>query len=219
MSFSLVVRDLGVLLDQELTFAPHINQVCRSCYYQLRQLRVIARSLTFKAAVSLVHAFVLSRLDYCASIYAGLPRVRIERLERVHRAAARLIGGFGKTDRISQYMREVLHWLPFPQRISYRIASLVWRCLSGWAPSYLRELCRPLSSCTDRRALRSSVHGDLAVPFARSATMQSRSFSVVGPTTWNGLTLDLRHLPNCSQFHQLLKTAFFRMAWVGSASE
>jgi len=24
---------------------------------------------------------------------------------------------------------DILHWLPFPQRISYRIASLVWRCL------------------------------------------------------------------------------------------
>src|SRR6218665_3005190 len=29
-------------------------------------------------------------------------------------------------DHISQYMRDVLHWLPFPQRISYRIAFLVW---------------------------------------------------------------------------------------------
>src|SRR6218665_4164118 len=42
MSFSQGVRDLGVLLDSELTFSHHIDQVCRSCYYQLRQLRVIA---------------------------------------------------------------------------------------------------------------------------------------------------------------------------------
>src|SRR6218665_1605212 len=52
-------------------------------------------------------------------------------------------------------------------------------------------------------------------------TMQTRSFSVVGPTTWNGLPIDLRHLPNgaCSQLHHLLKTVLFRLAWVGSASE
>src|SRR6218665_1605025 len=56
MSFSQVVRDLGVLIDSELTFNHHIDQVCRSCYYQLRQLRVIAWSLTFNAVVSLVHA-------------------------------------------------------------------------------------------------------------------------------------------------------------------
>src|SRR6218665_1081802 len=87
MSFSQVVHDLGVLLDSELTFSHHIDQVCRSCYYQLRQLRVIARSLTFNVAVSFVHAFVFSHLDYCSSIFVGLPGVRMEKLRRVHRAA------------------------------------------------------------------------------------------------------------------------------------
>ena len=40
-------------------------------------------------------------------------------------------------------MRDVLYWLPAEQRISYRIASLVWRCLVGLAPVHLRELCCP----------------------------------------------------------------------------
>jgi len=39
------VQDLEVTLDQELTFAPHINCLCRDCYYQLRQLRIDSRSL------------------------------------------------------------------------------------------------------------------------------------------------------------------------------
>src|SRR6218665_2267637 len=59
----------------------------------------------------------------------------------------------------------------------------------------------------------------LVVPFARSATMQTRSFSVVGPKTWNGLPADLRHLPKgaCSQFHHLLKTVLIS-AWPGSGA-
>src|SRR6218665_195350 len=90
-----------------------------------------------------------------------------------------------------------------------------------WAPSYMRKLCRPLSSCAGHRTLWFSVRGNLVVTFARSATMQTRSFSVFGPTTWNGLPIDLRYLPNgaCSQFHHLLKTVLFRLAWIGSASE
>src|SRR6218665_2431706 len=47
----------------------------------------------------------VSRLEYCASLFAGLPRVRIERLARI--AAVRLIhrGSFTKTDHIiSQYI-------------------------------------------------------------------------------------------------------------------
>src|SRR6218665_350224 len=62
MYFSQVVHELGVLLDSELTFSHHIYQVCCSCYYQLRQLRVIARSLTYNAAVSLVHALCSAAL-------------------------------------------------------------------------------------------------------------------------------------------------------------
>jgi len=67
--------------------------------------------------------------------------------------------------------------------------------------------------------------GNAFIPFNDSvpdlSAMHTRSFAVVGATTWNGLPVDLRHLPNraCSQFHHLLKTVLFRLAWVGSASE
>src|SRR6218665_176229 len=115
-------------------------------------------------------------------------------------------------------MRDVLHWLPFPQRIyiSYRIASLVWRCLSGWAPSYLHELCRPLSSCAGRHRLRSSAQGNLVVPFTRSATMQTGSFSVVGPATWNGLPVDLRYLQMVPVLNSTTFSRLFFSAWPGS---
>src|SRR6218665_3858974 len=94
MSFSQVVRDLGVVLDPELTFSHHIDQVCRSCYYQLRQLRVIARSLTFNA-VSPVHAFVFSRLDYCSSIFVGHPGVRMEKSRGATGLRLDLLAGSG----------------------------------------------------------------------------------------------------------------------------
>jgi len=35
---------------------------------------------------------------------------------------------------VSGYMLDVLHWLPFQQRITFRIAAQVWRCLLGLAP-------------------------------------------------------------------------------------
>src|SRR6218665_3547754 len=58
------IRELGIILDQELNFSAHINQLTRSCYYQLRQLRTVSRSLSHDAAATLVHAFVTSRLDH-----------------------------------------------------------------------------------------------------------------------------------------------------------
>ena len=221
VTFSSTVRDLGVTLDQELTFRQHINLLCRSCYYQLRQLRVISRSLTPTAASTLVHAFVVSRLDYCSALYDGLPAVRIGCLDRVLRTAARLIGRIPKFGRVSEYMRDVLHWLPIQQRITYRVSALVWRCLEGLGPQYLRELCCPTSGIQWRSALRSADQALLLVPRSRTTTKQRRSFSVAGPVTWNGLPAVLRLVPrgHTTMFLTKLKTVLFGLGWTGSASE
>ena len=221
ISFSSTVRDLGVTLDCELSLSQHVNLVARSCYYQLRQLRVIARSLSHDALVVLVHAFVTSRIDHCCSILVGLPLGVLGRLDRVLRSAARLIGRIPKFSSVSTYMRDVLHWLPIAQRIHYRIAALVSRCILGCAPSYLRILCRPVSDIEARRALRSAAKGQLLVPRARLATRQCRAFSVVGPSIWNDLppNLHLLHLTSQSLFLKSLKSFFFCRGWAGSASE
>jgi len=43
-------RDLGVILDAELTMSAHVTAHCRSRFFQLRQLRPFTRSLTMEAA-------------------------------------------------------------------------------------------------------------------------------------------------------------------------
>ena len=52
------VRSLGVILDSQLTMSSHITSLCRSGYYQLRQLRGVIQSLTPDATKTLVHAFI-----------------------------------------------------------------------------------------------------------------------------------------------------------------
>src|SRR5688572_7226511 len=86
---------------------------------------VLCSALSHDAAVVLVHAFIISRVDNCSSILAGLPSGLISRLDRVLSSAARLIGRIPKYASVSAYMRDVLHWLPASQRISYRTAALV----------------------------------------------------------------------------------------------
>ena len=172
---------------------------------------MISRSLSHNATVTLVHAFVTSRIDHCSSVLVGLPLGLIERLDRVLRSAARLIGHIPKYAPVSAYMRDVLHWLPASQRISYRIAALVWRCLLGSAPSYLSDLCQPVSGILARRSLRSSAAGELLVPRSRTSLRQHRAFSTVGPTIWNGLPLALRLAPrlNFFVFYKSLKSHLF----------
>src|SRR6218665_4530 len=111
--------------------------------------------------------------------------------------------------------------LPISQRIQYRITALVSRCILRCAPSYLRDLCCPVSVLAARWVLRSAARGVLLVPRARLAIMQRRAFSVVGPSAWNDLPVELRFLlmTSPSKFYISLKSFFFGRDWAGSASE
>src|SRR6218665_1071800 len=82
---------------------------------------------------------------------------------------------------ISAYMRDVLHWLPYIQRIVYRIAALVRGCMEGLAPPYFREQCCPTVTIERRISLRSSAQVELLVPHSRTVIRQRRAFSVAGP--------------------------------------
>src|SRR6218665_3229180 len=113
-------------------------------------IRVISRSLTSTATATLVHAFVTYRLDYCSTLYVGLNASRLGCLERVIRTAARLIGGIHRTGHVSAYMLDVIHWLPLQQLIIFRIGAMVWRCILGLAPAYLRDLCHPIQGTRGR---------------------------------------------------------------------
>jgi hypothetical protein len=204
------VMDLGVLLDNKLTMKDHVDKICRSSFYQLRQLRTIRKSLPSDACQTLIHAFVTSRLDYCNSLLYGISSTLIKRLDSVFRCAARLVMRKMKFDHISSDMRDVLHWLPTRQRINYKLCLLVYNCIHGDAPIYLAEMLRPVSSVPSRGGLRSAAHGDFIVPRTKTVLFGPRSFAVAGPTLWNGLPAHIKDFANTkSVFKMKLKTFLF----------
>ena len=71
------VRDLGVVLDSELSLVAHVSHITSVCYCQIRQLRLLRRSLSFEAAHALVRALVHSRLDYCNAVLANAPQMLV----------------------------------------------------------------------------------------------------------------------------------------------
>jgi len=64
LSLLSAVRNLGVTIDSRLTMADHVSAVCRACYFQLRQLRVVLQSLTSEAATPSSVATLTSVMPY-----------------------------------------------------------------------------------------------------------------------------------------------------------
>ena len=118
---SSTVRDLGVILDSEMSFSLlYINQLVSLCFYQLRCIKAC-----IKALPTAVNSFVVSRIDYCNCLLAGAPQYQLNKLQAMMNSSGRLICGLNKIDHISRVLRNRLHWLPVEKRIQYKLCLLV----------------------------------------------------------------------------------------------
>jgi len=107
----------------------------------------------------------------------------MDKLQHVQNAVACLLTRTWKYERgLSQLMHDDLHWLVIPQRVQYKLAVTVHRCLRHRALRYLTDYCVPVSRVSGRQHLQSAICHQLSVPRVRRSTLGSRAFSVAGLT-------------------------------------
>ena len=204
-------RNLGAWFDSNMNMTTHINNICQSVCYHLHNIRRIRKYLSFENRKTLVQATVLSRIDYCNSLLFGLPVVHLSKLQRLQNAAARLVCNIPKYDHITPALIR-LHWLPVQSRIEFKVAMLVYKCINGTAPQYLKDLT--INREISRYSLRSNK-GILLVDNSAKAkkTLGDRAFVNAAPRVWNRLPLDIRLAISYDNFKSMLKTHFFRLAF------
>ena len=59
--------------DSDLASSSHVNALIRTMYLELRKIGKIRHLINTDCATLLVSSLVLSKLDYCNSLLAGLP--------------------------------------------------------------------------------------------------------------------------------------------------
>ena len=206
------VKNLGVIIDSDLSFNAHISQVTKTAFFHLRNISRIRAYLSLDDAKTLIHAFVFSRIDYCNALFAGLPKKTTDRLQLVKNAAARVLTKTKKWEHITPVLKS-LHWLPVTYRIDFKILLIVYKALHGLAPSYLSDC---VSRYEPARPLRSSTADLLDVPPQNKFKIQKygqSAFCFYGPTAWNNLPLYLRRANSVDSFKAQLKTHLFTLAF------
>ena len=86
-----LARNLGCWFDFRLSTASYITKICASSFYYIYNIRRIRKYLSQQSSEILVHAFVISRLDYCNGLLYELLDYLLNKLQRLQNACARLI--------------------------------------------------------------------------------------------------------------------------------
>ena len=140
----------------------HIKYLCRILFCQLRRIGKMCSFLSTDAAKKLAVSLILSRLDYCSSLLAGLPDNKLNKFQRIRNDAARLV--LHKSRHASATaLLSTLHWLPVKAKIQ---------------PPYISDLLHPYCPSRTLRSLDTSL---LTVPrfsletFGKRSSMEKRS--------------------------------------------
>ncbi|KAF7655435.1 hypothetical protein LDENG_00055950, partial [Lucifuga dentata] len=104
-----------------------------------------------------------------------------------------------------------LHWFPVRFRIEFKILLITFKALLGLAPSYITEMLTPYESV---HSLRSSGGTLLAVPKWRLKSKGDRAFAIRALLLWNDLPEEIMLADSVSSFKSLLKTHFYRLAFM-----
>jgi len=136
-------RDLGVVLDSQLTMSAQVSAVCQSTHNYLRQLSLLVQTLSIEARKTVVQAYVSSRLDYCNSLLSDVNDSLVQRFRAVQNAAARVDTGIRLCEHIMPVLTQLL---PVRQRIEFKLAVLVYKSLNALSLRYLMDDCQLITT-------------------------------------------------------------------------
>jgi len=143
-----------------------------------------------------------------SAILAGLPAVQLDRLQSVLNAAAQLIYRSQKFHHASPLLKE-LHWLRVPERITFWLAVLAYRCQHNMAPRYFTAQLKRASNV----GYRQSSSAMLNVPHTEQVTIGGRAFSATAARVWNSLPTAVQSSESLDIFRCRLKTELFERSY------
>ena len=201
VSFSDHVKNLGFFMDKNFNLQTHISKTRQKCYYELRKIAHFRPFINEKSTIQLVISLVMSKIDYCNCLFYRMTEENFYKLQVVQNHAARLVTKADKRAH-SLYLLKTLHWLPIKQRVSYKVALMVFKCLNDDTfPVYLKEL---ITVYTPSRTLRSADKNFLVKRKMNLVTFGQKSFFYAAPEAWNQLPFNLRSCTVLTAFKKLL---------------
>lgn len=200
------VKNLGIIIDQTLSWKAQVMSVRKKVFYCLHSLRRLKNVLPDKLRNRLIQSLVFPHFDYCDSLFSNLS-VNLQRLLQVaQNNCIRFCCNIPYMDRVTPYYLH-LSWLKLDGRRKLHQGVLTYKILHQLAPPYLSLNF----NCLSNRRYNTRGVNPLAMPVHRTHTFHS-SFIVSSTSLWNSIPRVVRDSPTIATFRTRFKEHLLRTA-------
>ena len=133
------VRNLGVFMDQTLSWDHHIKTITNRCFGILIALGHVKHVLPTDVLPQIVDCMVLSHVRYCIQVYGSASATSLKNIQKILNFAARIISGCRKYDHISPVLNQ-LGWLNAEELVQYSDLHILDKIIAIETPSSLASL-------------------------------------------------------------------------------
>ena len=118
----------------------------------------------------------------------------------------KIVSGTRKFDHVTPFLKQ-LQWLPIIKQLTFKNATMVFKCLNGLAPPYL---CQKFKTRSEVHNCNTRNRDRLHIPLCRTAAGQ-RTFTFRGQKLWNSLPDEFQSITNLDVFKVKIKQHFLRV--------
>ena len=206
IEFKNAVKNLGLYIDQDLRFTPHINKILQSAYMSLRLIFQNRRILNKNIKSRLCDVLVLSKCNYCDVVYGPcITEKDSKRLQKLQNSCLRLVYGIRRSQRISDKLREN-DWLNMKERRQLHAVCQYFGIICKRAPKYLYNKIR---FRTDIHNINIRQKGKLTIPIPTHSTqLFKRSFSYNIAHYINELSFDYTKVSKAQFKKRIIRSLF-----------
>ena len=118
-------------MDSHLSFDEHVTDLVSRCTGSLCQINCVKYLFDRSTLIEIINALVFSKLFFdCSSVWAGVTKNNIERLQKVQNFSVRIVTGARKFEHITPYLKD-LNWLPVAMQLEVRDIIMTYKSLNG----------------------------------------------------------------------------------------
>ena len=135
VSPSEVVKNLGISMDNYLSFDKQVDHLCSKANGLLYLLNRQKEFLDKKSRICVVEALIDNIFSYCSIIWGVCSKTSIAKIQNVQNVAAKVADGIGrKYDRATPFIRK-LGWLKISEKVLYDTLNFVFKIIHNKIPN------------------------------------------------------------------------------------